>query len=87
MREPIVSVSIDEALNQLKLHLEYRLKQKGNGTFKSTHEILGVVAEEYHELIDAVKSNEKSFVYEELMDIAVAAVFGAACLIQNATDW
>ena len=64
-----------------------RLHQKGWGTFSSSHEILGIITEEYHELIDAVKSNNLDKVHEELLDIAVACNIAIACYLQKTLEW
>lgn len=65
-----------------------RLAEKGNGTFSSRHEILGVLQEEFTELEDAVRDGElTSEVRHEIMDIAVGAVFAIACIDAHALDW
>lgn len=58
---------------------------KGDGEFISYHETLGVITEEYYELIGAVQSNIPHNIKEELMDIAVACLFGIAS-IDNQID-
>jgi hypothetical protein len=77
-RNKVTLDQVDEGLRQLREEILRRLDQHGPGEFVSTHEILGVVTEEYHELVDAVKDNQA--VDHELMDIAVGALFGAICL-------
>lgn len=74
MRPEITQEEIDFGLDVLKLALSKRLEEKGLGIFVSPHEILGVITEEYKELIDAVHKNDN--VKGELLDIAVAAIFG-----------
>jgi NTP pyrophosphatase (non-canonical NTP hydrolase) len=44
------------------------------GTYKSSHEALGVITEEYHELISAIRANARSSVYEEALDLAACAL-------------
>ena len=81
-----VQISFDDLADTM----EMRLKEKGRGTFASSHEILGVVTEEYLELIEAVKlhGNDKAQrVKHELLDIAVACIFGAACIDEGGMDW
>jgi len=99
---------IEDALMLLRSEMARRLSQKGQGTFTSTHEILGIITEEYTELIDAVQAQIKDFpvpdaatekerndiarwqqlqgVKSELLDIAVACVFGAACINNDQMD-
>lgn len=86
-REQITEMSMVDVVCKFQSALKHRLAQKGYGTFKSTHEILGVLTEEFHELVDAVKSNDIESVRHELFDLAVGAVFGVACIDQNSIDW
>lgn len=68
--------------------VEYRLLQKGEHTYASKHEILGLIEEERHELIEVIQKNEpKEEVIKELIDIAVACLFGVASLHSDTVDW
>ena len=87
-RPIIIDECISEAITALISSLQIRRIEKGDGVFVSRHEILGILTEEFKELIDATKSNKLIGFQSELMDIAVAAVFGFACSIQkDALDW
>ncbi len=44
------------------------------GPFASTHEALGVATEEWHELIDAIRSNMLLELREECLDLAAALI-------------
>jgi len=48
---------------------------------------LGIVAEEYDELLEAVRSNDRKQVMKELEDIAVACVFAFACDEEDGLEW
>lgn len=48
--------------------------QEKYGDFASTHEALGVIAEEYAELIEAVRSNCSEVILQEALDIAAACL-------------
>jgi NTP pyrophosphatase (non-canonical NTP hydrolase) len=85
-REKITTESIDIALNEIVGALQKALKKKGDGTFASSHEILGALTEEYIEVIDAVKNNG-SGLKAELLDVAVVCLFGIACINQETMDW
>ena len=65
-------------------HLAKCIAKHSNGAYVSRHEILGTVTEEYHELIEAVRSGQidgaKNSVCSELLDMAVACLFGVACI-------
>jgi hypothetical protein len=59
----------------LTFALNARVAKHGNGAFVNPQEGLGVVAEEYHELIDAIRSNEIEHIRQEAMDVVVAALW------------
>lgn len=42
--------------------------------YTSTHEAMGVITEEYAELIEAVRANDLTAVRSEALDIAAAAI-------------
>lgn len=86
-RKQISMKSVRDSLNAIGEKTEMRLKQKGHGAFVSSHEILGIIAEEYYELLDAVKKNDMKEIKEEILDIAVACHFALACLNSETLDW
>lgn len=73
-----------EALTEVLLAagnlIRFRYKQKGEGAASSPHETYGLLAEEMAELLDALRKNDVSGFYDELMDIAVAALHGATSI-------
>ncbi len=78
-----VAVGVEELINAL----EARLQEKGNLVFDSPHEILGVVTEEYHELVEAVRQGAAKRIDDELLDVAVAAVFGHISVKKGWLNW
>ena len=89
-RSSVSDAVVVDAVSMLIKELDRRLKEKGRGTFSSSHEILGIVTEEYWELVDAVKrhgDDKAGRIKQELMDIAVACVFGCACIDTGDMDW
>ena len=87
-RTQISREQIDKGIAVFRDELFKRLDQKGYGTMASRHEILGVITEEMRELEEAVcisKTGEN--VGDELMDIAVGAVFGYICMREGTVDW
>lgn len=66
--------------------LKKRLEKHGVYSMMGPHEILGVVTEEYQELITAAHQNLRLDVKAELIDIAVACIFGVASLNQQDID-
>lgn len=87
MRIQITEENVRKAVTATLEKMNERLKEKGAGTFASKHEILGVVQEEVLELTDAVRGESQDDVVAELLDIAVAAIYGVACIQAGATDW
>ena len=86
-RTQLTDEKINNAIQVILDKLDYRLNQKGYGTFTSKHEILGVLTEEYKEFIDAVHSKNYDEMESELIDIAVGAIFGVTCLREKTIDW
>ena len=86
-RTKITDESINIAIRCLENKLDNRLNEKGNGTFVSIHEGLGIITEEYHELLDAVRNNDIDEIEQELIDIEVGCLFLRACIQQKTIDW
>lgn len=82
-RDSINATYIEQAVEETNAALCKQLIQKGDGAFVSTHEALGIIAEEYDELKDAVRSNNIEDVKKELLDIIVAAQFTVVCINQG----
>jgi len=78
---------IQAAVSKFKEELKRRLDEKGYGTFASRHEIYGVLMEEVLEFEEAARSSSSEELVSELYDIAVAAIFGAACIEGGYVDW
>ena len=87
MRKQLTKKQITDAMEIISEKLQYRLIQKGFGTFASRHEVLGVVTEEYKEFIDAVHSKNYNEMCEEIIDLAVACIFGFACINEQTIEW
>lgn len=86
-REEIKRTHIENAVRITQSKLKARLLEKGNLTLSNTHEIFGILGEEMDELSEALHQNDLDAFYEELLDVAVACVFGMACIKQGALDW
>ena len=70
-------------IEALTVKIGQRIEQHGRGAYVSHHEMLGIVTEEYKELIDAVQSNDPVDVGNELMDVAVSAIYSIASMFQK----
>lgn len=69
---------VQKTLKIFEAFLREKIKQKGNRVFYSSHEALGVLTEEYSELIQAIQSNRSDLIRAELLDVAVSAIWGVA---------
>lgn len=82
-RRPVPTDHIWAAAQDVYDKMKEVLSVKGDGAFSSTHEMLGTITEEFHELVDAVRSNDPDNVQHELKDLAVLAIFSLACFKVN----
>jgi len=62
--------------DKLVTAIERRLEKHGKGIAVSPHEIHGIISEEMYELTKELHMNDYREFYKELVDIAVAAIFG-----------
>lgn len=86
-RAKINDMTVALACAEASRVLQDKIREKGSGTFASRHEILGLLEEEHFELIQAVRSESLERVKEELYDIAVVCLFGAACINAGTVEW
>ena len=77
-RDNISPAAVDTAMGSLRIKLNKTLEKKGWGAFTSPHEVLGSLTEEMKELTDAVHENDIPNFREELLDIAISAIFAYA---------
>ena len=75
MRINATEEEIKIALIVVEHFLRTRIDKHGHGKFMSPHEALGVLAEEYHETIDAVRSNNREDVLTEMLDCAISGIW------------
>ena len=77
------------AIEDVKEHLHTCLKNNGMHVAVSPHEIYGLVQEEVSELLSEVHDNDTENCIDELLDIAVAAVYGIVSLrtVNFDEDW
>lgn len=86
-RPQITPEEINRGITALSVKLAKRLNEKGMGAFVSRHEILGVLVEEMSELTETVQCGTTNDVGDELLDVAVGAVFGFVCINACKVDW
>jgi len=71
------------AIEALTVGLGQKIEKHGRGAYLSNHESLGIITEEYHELIDAVRQNDPVDIASELKDVAVACLFALASMLEK----
>lgn len=71
------------AIEDIETKIEFRIEQKGGYSYASPHEIYGILAEEVKEVLDEVQSNNDVELAKELMDVAVAALWGYISIKYN----
>ena len=79
-REPASKTEISGVLQKLSEGLQKRIDKHGLGKFVSRAEALGVLAEEYHEVIEAIRGNNSQEFLDEMMDVAVSAIWAIVSL-------
>lgn len=95
IRAQISEGHVRVALDRVKTMLLRRLEQKGRGIFVSSHEMLGVVSEEFYELKGSVRAckehglhaGQGACVQDELVDIAVGCLLGLASYETGEVEW
>ena len=85
-RDIVEPIHLHAAIETVKDMLNFRLDEKGAGTFKSRHEMFGIIAEEFYELANSMQDGNRNF-DDEVLDLAVACVFGLACIEAQKMDW
>jgi len=88
-RKQITLEQMNEAMLGLEIAFSRTIKEKGPGAFASRHELLGVITEEYWELENTVTNKDfprLEGIKDELLAIAVACVFGVACIDANGLE-
>lgn len=81
-RYTIQRSDIELVTGDLLMKMNERLKEKGDHTMASSHEIWGIIAEELDEFKEEVRANSPDGQYRELIDLGVAVLFGLATMIR-----
>ena len=75
-----------EVVGQLTAQIRKTCEKKGMGACVSPHEILGIVEEEYEEFKAEVMNNDPEQTQAELLDLAVACMWGLASFNATAVE-
>lgn len=86
VRDRISDDYIASAITEVSQHLGQMVRDKGDAAFVSSHEILGKLAEEFQEYMEAVRQNNYNTIRKELIDIGVIVLFGLAGLNEGLTE-
>ena len=80
LRIVVSEQDIEHTMSAVREALRLRVEEKGPLSTIGSHEALGIITEEYYELIEAIKSNNLSEIAAETLDIIVPAIFFLASL-------
>ena len=86
-RKKITQEDVNRGVEVVLAAMDRQFESKGTGALKSRHEIFGTVAEEVNELTLALNADPIEPFHDELVDTAVAALFGVICINADALDW
>jgi len=86
IRTELDKTQLDVVMADCKAELLSRIERHGNDSFVSSHECLGKLVEEMHELTEEVIANDPAAVEQELWDVAIAAIWAVASK-RAANDW
>jgi len=81
------SKNVVDVLSLIKISLMSRRAEKGDHIFLSTHECMGIMQEEWDELIEAIHLNDKHKIQSELIDLIVAALWSLVSLRSKKMHW
>jgi len=87
IRPELQTEDLLRVLAQLKQKYNDRVDKHGPGILVSSHEILGVVVEEYDEVKAEVQANRLQGLHRELEDLAVACIVGMVSLRSGRVQW
>ena len=76
-RQVVTPQDVDFAADCISNKVAENMAKHGCGTFINTAEMMGVLAEEMHEVVDVVFGQERDMTLakHEIMDLAAAALF------------
>lgn len=98
-RPPVEGQVIDDVLDRMRKAWIKTIRSKGKGSFASSHEAFGVIAEEVTELATAIQSKESGArqktaamrqtdkIDAEIVDIVVAGLHALASRQVGGMDW
>lgn len=86
-RVQVADFQVRAACEEVRLATNGRLDKKGRGAFHARHEALGVITEEYIEVVEAVHAKDRLALRGEFIDLAVASAFAVASLDAQREGW
>lgn len=78
----------NEAVHDMNNHAMAVIHRLGAGAYISRHEILGILTEEYQEVVEAIHLGKiNNEVIHELKDLAFACIWGIVSIKAGATEY
>ena len=75
-RKPLQEYQLDRVLEDIRQHTYEKIKKHGPGAFVSNHEAFGAITEEYYELLEELRKNNREGFRMESLDLIVAILWG-----------
>jgi hypothetical protein len=79
-RTAILDEQVFKVIELLVQNIGQKIEKHGRGAYVSRHESFGIIAEEKHELMLALHSNDLSQFAQEAIDVAVACIWSVASM-------
>src|SRR5574337_1472654 len=82
-RPQVTDAMLLKAIEATTVAVGRLIEKHGRDAYLSNHESLGIITEEYHELVSAVQSNDPVDIANETMDIAAACIKSLASMFEK----
>ena len=86
-RVELTEESVAYTMKRLGEEFQKRLDEKGNLSLTSTHEVLGILEEEFLELKLAIHANNHEDFESEVLDITVGCIVAVMSKRVEGLDW
>ena len=80
---PVRQVQVDRAVALSLREIRKRVGKFGDWSDASRAETVGILTEEYHEVLDALRANDRAAFIKELAQVAGVCIYGIASLLTN----
>jgi phosphoribosyl-ATP pyrophosphohydrolase len=82
-RIKVVDETVEYTIRRVHGELLNRIKKKGDKSYASNHEALGIITEEFWELVQAIQSNKQKDIISEAFDVAIGCLWLIASEVEK----